>query len=95
MKELLHINPQWSEDGVNGQIHKNFVKWFKAHSSTGNITNHFILDLENGSLRSIRTYPCYYVDGYKFHVTHYGSNKFIMNSRVSVNTCNNTVYEVY
>lgn len=58
-----------------------------------NISNKFIRDLAKGPLRSVITYPGYYVNGYKFHTVGHGSTKSTTNSGVCIKGTNNSVDE--
>ena len=59
-----------------------------------NITNQFLLDLTKGPLRSVRTFPGYYMNGYKFYTDQYGCSKSTKNTGVCIKGSNNNVDEL-
>lgn len=52
------------------------------------VSNKFIRDLASGPLRSVKSVPIYYVNGYKFHTRKYGANRATFNSRVCIKGTN-------
>ena len=52
------------------------------------VPNEFIRDLASGPLRSVKSVPIYYVNGYKFHTRKYGINKSTFNSGVCIKGSN-------
>ena len=47
-----------------------------------------VKDLASGPFREVHTWPQYNVNGYKFHIERYGSNKSTMNSGVCIKGAN-------
>lgn len=52
------------------------------------VPNEFVRDLASGPLRSVRSVPIYYVNGYKFHTRAYGASKSTFNSGVCIKGSN-------
>ncbi|GKD97522.1 hypothetical protein Tco_1381419, partial [Tanacetum coccineum] len=50
-----------------------------AHDS-GNVDSQIIKDVALGPLRSVATYPVYFVNGYKFHTSEHGLGKSTYNN---------------
>ncbi|KAJ8764635.1 hypothetical protein K2173_006717 [Erythroxylum novogranatense] len=48
------------------------------------IENKMICDLAKGPLRTVKSYPVYFINGYKYHTECHGHNMSIINSGVSI-----------
>ena len=51
------------------------------------------MDLAKGPLRKVKTFPVYYVNGYKFHTEQHGSDRATMNSGVCIKGSNHSATE--
>ncbi|KAJ8764170.1 hypothetical protein K2173_005090 [Erythroxylum novogranatense] len=72
-EELLHeIMPGITQDDMNNEAAKNPIQ------------NKFIYDLAKGPLRTVHSYPVYFVNGYKYHIESHGHTMSSMNSGVSI-----------
>ena len=54
------------------------------------VPNEVLRDLASGPLRSAKSVPVYFVNGYKFHTRKYGANKSTFNSGVCIKGSNYT-----
>lgn len=48
------------------------------------MNNNFIKDLAEGTLRSVKSYSIYFVNGYRFHTSSHGANQSTINSGVCI-----------
>ena len=58
------------------------------NNPSNNIMNTQLKDLAKRTLRTVRTYPGYFVNGYKFHLMGYGTRRGIMNSGICIKGSN-------
>ncbi|KAJ8749825.1 hypothetical protein K2173_013228 [Erythroxylum novogranatense] len=72
-EELLHeVMPGITQDDMNNE------------AAEIPIQNKFIFDLTKGPLRTVNSYPVYFVNGYKYHTESHGHTISSMNSGVSI-----------
>ncbi|XP_057779781.1 uncharacterized protein LOC130998378 [Salvia miltiorrhiza] len=78
----LHV----SEADINRQMEIQFSDWFRSYVSNpaNHVVNEFLIALANGPLVTVKTYPGFYVNGYKFHTMMHGTNRASMNSGVCI-----------
>ncbi|KAK1370790.1 DUF4216 domain-containing protein [Heracleum sosnowskyi] len=70
-------------------LESDFSTWFKNYAQDASLVlNEYVRDLASGPLRSVRSVPIYYVNGYKFHTRTYGANKSTFNSGVCIKGSN-------
>ncbi|GJU50148.1 transposon, En/Spm-like protein [Tanacetum coccineum] len=83
VEEIKTIEPNLTDAQVDTRLEREFANWFNdyAHNS-GNIDSQIIKDVASGPLRSVVTYPIYFVNGYKFHTSEHGSGRSTYNSGV-------------
>ncbi|PWA89857.1 hypothetical protein CTI12_AA106750 [Artemisia annua] len=55
---------------------------------SGNVDSQIIEDVASGPLRSVVTFPVYFVNGYKFHTSEHGSGRLTYNSGVCLKGSN-------
>ncbi|PWA56178.1 hypothetical protein CTI12_AA421160 [Artemisia annua] len=60
----------------------------KLARNSGNVDSQIIKDVASGPLRSVVTYPVYFVNGYKFHTSEHGSGRLTYNSGVCLKGSN-------
>ncbi|KAK1385606.1 hypothetical protein POM88_023341 [Heracleum sosnowskyi] len=78
---LREHNPRINGAEIDKCLESDFAMWFKLYAqNTSLVPNEFIRDLASGPLRSDRSVPVYYVNGYKFHTRIYRANKSTFNS---------------
>ncbi|KAK1403710.1 hypothetical protein POM88_003315 [Heracleum sosnowskyi] len=78
---LREHNPHINGAEIDKCLESDFAMWFKLYAqNTSLVPNEFVRDLASGPLRSVRSVPVYYVNGYKFHTRTYGANKSTFNS---------------
>ncbi|XP_058000739.1 uncharacterized protein LOC131178813 [Hevea brasiliensis] len=82
--ELQQTSHNISDAEVNELIEQRFSNWFKSHARSANIDNKFIKDLAEGPLKSVISYPVYFINGYRFHTINHGVNRSTMNSGVCI-----------
>ncbi|KAJ8773797.1 hypothetical protein K2173_008260 [Erythroxylum novogranatense] len=82
---LLHeIMPGITQDDMNNEVGKQFPRWFARYAVENSIQNKFIFYLVKGPLRTVYSYPVYFVNGYKYHTESHGHTMSSMNSEVSI-----------
>ncbi|KAJ8771158.1 hypothetical protein K2173_023483 [Erythroxylum novogranatense] len=82
---LLHeVMPGITQDDMNNEVGKQFPRWFARYATENPIQNKFISDLAKGPLRTVNSYPVYFVNGYKYHTKSHGHTMSSMNSGVSI-----------
>nr|GMD40855.1 uncharacterized protein LOC111894883 [Ipomoea batatas] len=85
---LKELDPRISELELATQLQQNFGSWFENFARQNEIENKYICDLSKRPLRTVKSYPVYFVNGYRFHTESHGANKSTMNSGVCVSsTC--------
>ncbi|KAK1362155.1 hypothetical protein POM88_046629 [Heracleum sosnowskyi] len=88
---LQQHNPNVRGAEIDKCLESDFALWFKDYAqNTSLVPNKFIRDLASGPLRSVKSVPIYYVNGYKFHTRKYGANKSTFNSGVCIKGTNYT-----
>ncbi|KAK1361057.1 hypothetical protein POM88_045531 [Heracleum sosnowskyi] len=86
---LRDQNPYISGAEIDKCLESNFATWFKHYAQDASLVpNEFVQDLASGPLRSVRSVPIYYVNGYKFHTRTYGATKSTFNSGVCIKGSN-------
>ncbi|KAK1368586.1 hypothetical protein POM88_034678 [Heracleum sosnowskyi] len=86
---LREHNPHINGAEIDKCLESDFAMWFKLYAqNTSLVPNEFVRDLASGPLRSVRSVPVYYVNGYKFHTRTYGANKSTFNSGVCIKGSN-------
>ena len=70
----------------NGDISKEFASWFTNYvfDPTNCIVDEGLKHLALGPKRNVKTYPIFFVNGYKFNTKEYGAEKLTDNSGVFV-----------
>ncbi|GKA45294.1 hypothetical protein Tco_0738090 [Tanacetum coccineum] len=89
IEEIKANDPTITDDQVDQRLESEFADWFNhyAHNS-GKVDNQIIKDVALGPLRSVTTYPMYFVNGYKFHTSEHGSRRSTFNSGVCIKGTN-------
>ncbi|KAK1401059.1 hypothetical protein POM88_000665 [Heracleum sosnowskyi] len=73
---LQEQNPDINGAKIDKCLERDFSMWFILYAQNASlIPNEIVRDLASGPLRSVRSVPIYYVNGYKFHTQKYGANK--------------------
>ncbi|KAK1387560.1 DUF4216 domain-containing protein [Heracleum sosnowskyi] len=86
---LREHNPHINGAEIDKCLESDFAMWFKLYAQNASLVpNEFVQDLASGPLRSVRSVPIYYVNGYKFHTRAYGANKSTFNSGVCIKGSN-------
>ncbi|XP_057999062.1 uncharacterized protein LOC110665227 [Hevea brasiliensis] len=80
LTELRQTSHNISDAEINEALENKFAYWFKSYARHSNIENKFIKDLAEGPLRSVKSYPMYFINGYRFHTSSHGANRSTMNS---------------
>ncbi|KAK1369544.1 hypothetical protein POM88_035636 [Heracleum sosnowskyi] len=87
--ELREQNPDMNGAEIDRCLESDFATWFKHYAQDASLVlNEYVRDLASGPLRSVRSVPIYYVNGYKFHTRTYGANKSTFNSGVCIKGSN-------
>ena len=60
----------------------------QARNPSNNVTNIFVKALAKGPNRTTKSYPMYFVNGYKFHTIGHGTGRATMNSGVCIKGTN-------
>ncbi|KAK1402918.1 DUF4216 domain-containing protein [Heracleum sosnowskyi] len=86
---LREQNPYINGVEIDKFLESNFATWFKDYAEDASLVpNEFVRDLASGPLRSVRSVPIYYVNGFKFHTRTYGATKSTFNSGVCIKGSN-------
>ncbi|KAK1362529.1 hypothetical protein POM88_047003 [Heracleum sosnowskyi] len=86
---LQEQNPDINGAEIDKCLERDFAMWFKLYAQNASLVpNEIVRDLASGPLRSVRSVPIYYVNGYKFHTQKYGANKSTFNSGVCIKGSN-------
>ena len=64
------------------------ISLFYLYARDNVINNPIVKDLAKGPLRTIETFPVYFVNGYKFHTESHGSMRSTSNSGVCIKGTN-------
>ncbi|KAK1389981.1 DUF4216 domain-containing protein [Heracleum sosnowskyi] len=87
--KLQEQNPHINGAEIDKCLERDFAMWFKLYAQNASLVpNEFVRDLASGPLRSVRSVPIYFVNGYKFHTRKYGANKSTFNSGVCIKGLN-------
>ncbi|KAJ8770996.1 hypothetical protein K2173_023321 [Erythroxylum novogranatense] len=81
---LREIMPGMTQDALNREVGKQFPRWFERYALDNPIENKMICDLAKGPLRTVKSYPVYFINGYKYHTECHGHNMSTINSGVSI-----------
>ncbi|RDY10319.1 hypothetical protein CR513_05189, partial [Mucuna pruriens] len=73
-----------NDDITDRQIEVDFPRWFQEYNRLLRLPNPNLYDLASGPLRLAKSYPIYFVNGYKFHTIAWGEGKTTYNSGVCV-----------
>ncbi|XP_057990748.1 uncharacterized protein LOC110633890 [Hevea brasiliensis] len=84
LTELRQTSRNISDAEINEALENKFADWFKSYARHSNIENKFIKDLAEGPLRSVKSYPIYFINSYRFHTSSHGANRSTMNSGVCI-----------
>ncbi|KAK1393458.1 DUF4216 domain-containing protein [Heracleum sosnowskyi] len=86
---LREQNPYINGAEIDKCLESNFATWFRHYAQDASLVpNEFVQDLASGPLRSVRSVPIYYVNGYKFHTRTYRATKSTFNSGVCIKGSN-------
>ncbi|KAK1378582.1 hypothetical protein POM88_025326 [Heracleum sosnowskyi] len=86
---LREQNPYINGVEIDKFLESNFATWFKDYAEDASLVpNEFVRDLASGPLRSVKSVPIYYVNGFKFHTQTYGATKSTFNSGVCIKGSN-------
>ncbi|KAK1354688.1 DUF4216 domain-containing protein [Heracleum sosnowskyi] len=89
INQLREHNPHITSVEVDRCLESNFAIWFKHYAQDPSLVpNEYIRDISFGPLRSVKSIPIYYVNGYKFHTREYGADKSTFNSGVCIKGSN-------
>ncbi|KAK1375606.1 hypothetical protein POM88_031799 [Heracleum sosnowskyi] len=89
INQLREHNPHITSVEVDRCLESNFATWFKHYAQDPSLVpNEYIRDISFGPLRSVKSVPIYYVNGYKFHTREYGADKSTFNSGVCIKGSN-------
>ncbi|KAK1398076.1 DUF4216 domain-containing protein [Heracleum sosnowskyi] len=89
--QLQQHNPNVSGVEIDKCLESKFSLWFKDYAQNASLVpNEFVRDLASGPLRSVKSVPIYFVNGYKFHTRKYGASKSTFNSGVCIKGTNYT-----
>ncbi|KAK1364489.1 hypothetical protein POM88_040050 [Heracleum sosnowskyi] len=87
--KLQEQNPHINGAEIDKCLERDFATWFKPYAQNASLVpNEFVRYLASGPLRSVRSVPIYFVNGYKFHTRKYGANKSTFNSGVCIKGLN-------
>ncbi|CAH9124267.1 unnamed protein product, partial [Cuscuta epithymum] len=81
---LKELNPDISEERLAVQVEEHFASWFETYARNNDIGNTYLHDLSRRPLAIVKSYPVYFINGYKFHTESYGLNKSTMNYGVCI-----------
>ncbi|XP_028774325.1 uncharacterized protein LOC114731348 [Neltuma alba] len=86
VQTLKEDNCQITENEIESQINERFPSWFKNHvqNHNNNIVDPFLHDIAWGPKRKVRTWPMYFINGYKFHTHSWALRKSTINSGVCI-----------
>ncbi|KAK1391118.1 hypothetical protein POM88_019296 [Heracleum sosnowskyi] len=86
---LREHNQSMTDAEIDKCLESNFAMWFKEYAQNPSLVpNEVIRDIASGPLRSVKSVPIYYVNGYKFHTRKYGASKSTFNSGVCIKGSN-------
>ncbi|KAK1354707.1 DUF4216 domain-containing protein [Heracleum sosnowskyi] len=89
INQLREHNPHMTSVEVDQCLESEFALWFKNYAQNPSLVpNEYIRDLSFRPLRSVKSVPIYYVNGYKFHTREYGADKSTFNSGVCIKGSN-------
>ncbi|GJX62489.1 hypothetical protein Tco_0295389 [Tanacetum coccineum] len=89
IEEIKTIELNLTDVQVDTRLERKFANWFNDYArDSGNVDSQIIKDVASGPLRSVVTYPVYFVNGYKFHTSEHGSGRSTYNSRVCLKGSN-------
>ncbi|XP_074356714.1 uncharacterized protein LOC141696477 [Apium graveolens] len=89
INQLREHNPYITSVEVDRCLESEFAMWFKHYAQNpSQVLNEYIRDISFGPLRSVKSVPVYYVNGYKFHTRVYGANRSTFNSGVCIKGSN-------
>ncbi|KAK1394074.1 hypothetical protein POM88_013130 [Heracleum sosnowskyi] len=76
INRLREHNPHITSVEVDQSLESDFAMWFKHYAQDPSLVpNEYIQDISVGPLRSVKSVPIYYVNGYKFHTQEYGADR--------------------
>ncbi|KAK1358973.1 hypothetical protein POM88_043447 [Heracleum sosnowskyi] len=89
INQLREHNPHITSVEVDRCLESDFAIWFKHYAQDPSLVpNEYIRDIPFGPLRSVKSVPIYYVNGYKFHTREYGADRSTFNSGVCIKGSN-------
>nr|XP_017219141.1 PREDICTED: uncharacterized protein LOC108196387 isoform X2 [Daucus carota subsp. sativus] len=82
-------NQSITDAEIDKCLESDFALWFKQYAQNPSLVpNEIVRDIASGPLRSVRSVPIFYVNGYKFHTRKYGANRSTFNSGVCIKGSN-------
>nr|XP_009626339.1 uncharacterized protein LOC104117067 [Nicotiana tomentosiformis]XP_033517409.1 uncharacterized protein LOC104117067 [Nicotiana tomentosiformis] len=88
IQRLQEEFPNLSQDQIYESFETCFAIWFKEYVRCNHIENQFLRSLAHGPLISVKCYPVYFVNDYKFHTEYHGSARSTINSGVYISDPN-------
>ena len=91
-KEVEKHFPSWFKTYVSFDCKLQHVPYkffisiniFVMQASQNPIENNFISDVVKGPLHTVKSYPVYFINGFKYHTQSHGNNKATTNSGVCI-----------
>nr|GEW21217.1 hypothetical protein [Tanacetum cinerariifolium] len=89
IEEIKKIKLNLTDVQVDTRLERKFANWFNNYvRDSANVDSQIIKDVASGPLRSVVTYPVYFVNGYKFYTSEHGSGRSTYNSGVCLKGSN-------
>ena len=86
MQNTISIYSVYEREHPNGDISKEFSAWFTnyVYEPKNCVVDEGLKHLAMGPKRLVKTYPIYFVNGYKFNTEGYGVEKLTNNTGYSL-----------
>ena len=84
--KIIYICSIYESENPNGDLSKDFAKWFSkyVYDPINCVNDEGLQHLALGPKRNVKTYPIFFVNGFKFNTKDHGTDRLTYNSGVFV-----------